>query len=334
MFKMIDCNVEWDGDKSATHYFVKENGFLILIPLSNNMHRIVLKTEKEEEFLNAEKLSTDEFQKLVNKYGGSNIKISNIIWKTEAPFYNRLIEKYREVRVFFAGDSSHLFSPIGGLGMNTGIQDAYNISWKLAGVIHKKYSEDILDTYESERRSIAKILIAGTDNTTKLIARIDKDTSSGIQNWLPVMSNRILMKVEYPLRFSGLGQCYTDMNGTIIRSIPYVSVIFKEKKEINSYHLVKGYIPIPLVFSRTKELRKIGKQNFIIVSDCEHENANDDFFIFDPDRKYYNAFNAKEGDVYLLRPDGYMKFLGQFNNDLELSNIFKVNFKEIFYDAA
>lgn len=62
---------------------------------------------------------------------------------------------YRKERLIFAGDSAHRFPPSGGLGMNTGIQDAHNLAWKLAAVLKGRASDALLDTYESERRSIA-----------------------------------------------------------------------------------------------------------------------------------------------------------------------------------
>jgi 2,4-dichlorophenol 6-monooxygenase len=67
-----------------------------------------------------------------------------------------LAERYREGRVFLAGDAAHRHSPHGGLGLNTGIQDAHNLTWKLAAVIHGAADPALLDTYETERRPVAR----------------------------------------------------------------------------------------------------------------------------------------------------------------------------------
>lgn len=71
-------------------------------------------------------------------------------WSIEAA----LAERYREGRVFLAGDSAHRHSPFGGLGLNTAIQDAHNLTWKLAAVLHREADPTLLDSYEAERRPI------------------------------------------------------------------------------------------------------------------------------------------------------------------------------------
>jgi 2,4-dichlorophenol 6-monooxygenase len=73
-------------------------------------------------------------------------------WKIESV----LAERYREGRVFLAGDAAHRHSPMGGLGLNTGIQDAHNLVWKLAAVAKGQAGEELLDSYEAERRPVGR----------------------------------------------------------------------------------------------------------------------------------------------------------------------------------
>ncbi|MFN2425450.1 MAG: FAD-dependent monooxygenase [Candidatus Binatia bacterium] len=68
----------------------------------------------------------------------------------------QLADRYRKGRVFLAGDAAHRFPPSGGLGMNTGIQDAHNLAWKLAAVVHGRAGAGLLDSYETERRPVAQ----------------------------------------------------------------------------------------------------------------------------------------------------------------------------------
>ncbi|MEU0566060.1 FAD-dependent monooxygenase [Nonomuraea sp. NPDC005983] len=67
-------------------------------------------------------------------------------------------ERYRHDRIFLAGDSAHVWPPAGALGANTGVQDAHNLAWKLAAVIHGHAGDGLLDTYEAERRPLAEAL--------------------------------------------------------------------------------------------------------------------------------------------------------------------------------
>jgi 2-polyprenyl-6-methoxyphenol hydroxylase-like FAD-dependent oxidoreductase len=77
--------------------------------------------------------------------------------------HHRWIENFRYNRIFFAGDAAHIHSPAGGQGMNTGIQDAYNLAWKLALTINGKGSDKLLDTYNLERLPFARQLVKSTD---------------------------------------------------------------------------------------------------------------------------------------------------------------------------
>src|SRR5262249_45479074 len=70
-------------------------------------------------------------------------------------------------RVFVAGDAAHTFPPTGGFGMNTGIQDAHNLAWKLAGVLHGWAHRSLLETYEGERRPVAGFNAAQSDHNAR-----------------------------------------------------------------------------------------------------------------------------------------------------------------------
>src|SRR5581483_4477180 len=77
--------------------------------------------------------------------------------------HHRVAEHFREGRVFLLGDAAHIHSPVGGQGMNTGIGDAVNLGWKLAGVLRGRAPAGILDTFEPERIAFARRLVATTD---------------------------------------------------------------------------------------------------------------------------------------------------------------------------
>ncbi len=84
--------------------------------------------------------------------------------------HHRLVDAYRVGDVFLAGDASHIHSPAGGLGMNTGIGDATNLGWKLAAVVNGQASDGLLDTYQAERRPVAESVLAISDSTFTLQA--------------------------------------------------------------------------------------------------------------------------------------------------------------------
>ena len=83
--------------------------------------------------------------------------------------HSRRSKRYRDKSAFIAGDAAHIQSPAGGQGMNTGIQDAYNLAWKLALVVRGGSEASLLDSYEAEREPIAKSLLAATDVATRAL---------------------------------------------------------------------------------------------------------------------------------------------------------------------
>jgi 2-polyprenyl-6-methoxyphenol hydroxylase-like FAD-dependent oxidoreductase len=84
-------------------------------------------------------------------------------WFATYRVHHRVAAKFRDGPFFLAGDAAHVHSPVGGQGMNTGLQDAHNLAFKLADVVHGRAGDSWLDRYEAERRPVAKKLVATTD---------------------------------------------------------------------------------------------------------------------------------------------------------------------------
>jgi 2-polyprenyl-6-methoxyphenol hydroxylase-like FAD-dependent oxidoreductase len=100
-------------------------------------------------------LSAEGLSALVaQRTGRSNITIQSVLWASAFNMNARLADRYRDNRVFLAGDAAHTHPPTGGQGLNTSVQDAYNLGWKLAAVL-RGAPQALLDSYEQERRPIA-----------------------------------------------------------------------------------------------------------------------------------------------------------------------------------
>lgn len=90
-------------------------------------------------------------------------------WFSTYHVHHRVAERFGVGRVFIAGDAGHIHSPAGGQGMNTGIGDAVNLSWKIADVMHGRADSGLLDTYEQERLPFAQLLVATTDRAFRVL---------------------------------------------------------------------------------------------------------------------------------------------------------------------
>lgn len=110
----------------------------------------------------ARDLSVADLQELTDRATGGRVQLGEPVWSTAFSVHHRLAAGYRVGRVFLAGDAAHVHSPAGAQGMNTGIQDAWNLGWKLALVISGSPVE-LLGSYEAERRPVGVFVLRFTD---------------------------------------------------------------------------------------------------------------------------------------------------------------------------
>jgi hypothetical protein len=108
----------------------------------------------------------------VNDGTDSLVHLRDPAWLTHFRLHHRQARTYRQGRVFLAGDAAHIHSPVGAQGMNTGIQDAWNLGWKLALVVLGKARESLLDTYQAERWPVGRNLLRYTDRAFSLFTRV------------------------------------------------------------------------------------------------------------------------------------------------------------------
>jgi 2-polyprenyl-6-methoxyphenol hydroxylase-like FAD-dependent oxidoreductase len=152
-YRMLVGDVRVAGiDRDHWHIWKSAEGFLALCPLpSTDAFQLQASVAPGQE----SETSLAVFQRLVDRRSGNReIRLSEPTWMSLWRANVRMVDRYRQDRVFLAGDAAHVHSPAGGQGMNTGIQDAYNLGWKLAAVL-RGADEQLLDTYQSERLPIA-----------------------------------------------------------------------------------------------------------------------------------------------------------------------------------
>jgi 3-(3-hydroxy-phenyl)propionate hydroxylase len=97
-----------------------------------------------------------------------SLELSDLEWSSYFRLNSRMVEKLRSQRVFLAGDAGHVHSPAGAQGMNTGMQEAFNLGWKLARVLSGQAPETLLDTYQTERHPIERDVLRQTNFITQL----------------------------------------------------------------------------------------------------------------------------------------------------------------------
>ena len=190
-FYLGDCEVEGEDvpqDELSLH--VHHGDVLFMARLIGRTVRLIAALHEQSANMKQE-IIADDLQHIVDQIG-VRVKIKSVEWLTPFHVNDRQAKHYRIGNVFLVGDASHIHSPVGGQGMNTGIQDAANLCWKLAAVAHGG-DETLLDSYEEERGEVGKALLRFTERGLKLatianpIMERARDVLAPIVTMLPVV---------------------------------------------------------------------------------------------------------------------------------------------------
>jgi 2-polyprenyl-6-methoxyphenol hydroxylase-like FAD-dependent oxidoreductase len=179
-------DVEADGplEPNAINPFVGGGGVAMFFPLGRPatwrviaMARSRGSGERSDSQLPfTSELSLAQLQEIVNAPTQSSVRVRDPAWLARFHLHHRQAAHYRDGRVFLAGDAAHIHSPVGAQGMNTGIQDAWNLGWKLALVARGTARPEVLDTYETERWPVGRFLLRYTD---RIFATFTRAMSAG-----------------------------------------------------------------------------------------------------------------------------------------------------------
>ncbi|MET1079294.1 MAG: FAD-dependent monooxygenase [Pseudomonas sp.] len=329
-FLLADLRIRWPGNHDQGHYFVRDDGFLILLPLKSGYHRIVIKANAQ--CPPGYKPTLAEIREYIARYQIADLEVEDPIWLSSAPFYNRSAPHFRRGRVFIAGDAAHLFSPIGGFGMNSGIADAFNLGWKLGYSFNGAGNEALLDSYHDERHRNTEKLLGKTDRSTSLIARLDRHQPADEQAYLPRMSNRAFARL-FPWEASGLNLAYGPADAPPLpgqalqagRQLPYVAdtgipgsdslALLGDGR--HSLFLVPptdeaGIRQALLLLERLQHAGQ-GLIRPRLLTDAGHSGRAlpPDLCLYDEQRRLRQAYGLSEGDWILVRPDLYVASCGQ-----------------------
>ena len=165
-FLLADVRIAWPMPPDRVDSFFHRDGILFVLPLPGGRHRIIAGLGSQPEQNESEIPTFEQLQQLFSTRVPISATVADPTWISRFRIHHRVVNRYREGRIFIAGDAAHLHSPAGGQGMNTGIQDAINLAWKLALCTSGKSHDSLLDTYGEERIPIAHSVISLTDRLT------------------------------------------------------------------------------------------------------------------------------------------------------------------------
>ncbi len=160
-FLLADVELGWDHAHDEVWKLIRMDGneiqgYLVVVPIPGNPRRYRLSMATEMADPNAElpEVTLELLHQHADPFLPAGTQLSHLRWSSYYRISHRLAGDYRKGRLFIAGDAAHIHPPIGGLGMNTGLQDAYNLGWKLA-----RGGEALLDTYHPERHRVGQDVV-------------------------------------------------------------------------------------------------------------------------------------------------------------------------------
>jgi len=337
-----------------------QDGVLGLFPFGRGRYRIVADLPSDATAPPPAELTLADVQALVDTRGPADITLREPLWLSTFHIARRQVHHFRDGRVFLAGDAAHIHSPAGGQGMNTGIQDAYNLAWKLALVTARHASQLLLDSYRVEREPVAHGVLTLTDRITQIatlrhpVAQHIRDLVlpflSGIEYLQHRMANTMAeVAIHYrhsPIVAQHWGgyipglYCAGPAAGDRAPDGPLWEALTGPHKRL--FEIVRGTRHTLLLFGGThptaedydhlENLAKEVQENYaeliavhMVIAGQEPppELAWDGSMLYDNERIVHQRYGADSSCLYLIRPDGYIGFRSLPANSIYLLSYLK-----------
>lgn len=295
--RMIVADVEVDGlDRDVWPMWRHEEGFVGLCPLPSTgvfQYQASIAPGQDPE------LSLANMQAIVvRRTGRTDIRLHAPEWSTLWRANIRLVERYRDGRVFLAGDAAHIHSPAGGQGMNTGIQDSYNLGWKLAAVVGGA-SPTLLDSYEAERRPVAAGVLAFSN--ARLAQTLEQKD---------IRIRRDASTIQLDINYRGSALARDDRDDTArLRAgdrAPDATKLTTMEGEHRLFDLTRGGRFTLLRFGDAPALDAAPSALRTLHVVGQPAGSND---IADTDGHLASAYGAADRTLVLIRPDGYIALI-------------------------
>lgn len=330
IFILAGAYIEWPYSRNKFMFFLGKRGVLVHIPLSKKISRIMLVRRSDslsqKEMLT---LSLSDIEQAASSLTQVTVKLLNPIWLSQFRLHHRGVKKYFQNRAFLAGDAAHIHSPVGGQGMNTGIQDATNLAWKLGLVLRKGTNVKLLDTYDTERHPVGKKLLRTTDRFFSFLTEKGFFISK-LRDWiLPFAIPFLFSKKSIERRlfwFMSQLNIHYHKSQFLYEIIQGADSVFKAGPQVghrapdapvdaSSLFMLLAQKPFNILFFQT-EKEKIHSAIEKINTRIKNYEAwvQVHFFVLSSGNKLlFKRYGVISSAIYVIRPDGYIGF--RFNGD-------------------
>ncbi|HEY1601620.1 MAG TPA: FAD-dependent monooxygenase [Pirellulales bacterium] len=335
-------------------YFHRE-GVLALFPIVGGRFRIIADLGTSQHASRPTDPSLADVQTIVDGRGPGGLVLRDPVWLAGFRINERKVADYRHGRVFLAGDAAHIHSPAGGQGMNTGMQDAFNLAWKLALVHHGNASDVLLDSYASERGKVGDQVLRNAGIMTKA-ATLRNPLAQGFRDGLYRLFGSLQVvqhAISGTLTELSINYRHSPISGEHQRSplahfwggrggvaagdrapdAPLVNATSGQTLQL--FDLLRGTRHVLLLLSGIEAESGMRSLAEIQAAACaQYPNLLSVYIValrgtpgvthFDSDLSLHNRYGAGLSALYLIRPDGYVGFRSQpANGDALIAHLAK-----------
>ncbi|WP_328946191.1 rifampin monooxygenase [Streptomyces sp. NBC_00250] len=258
------------------------------MPMGEGTYRVVVPAEGVAEDRTATP-TLDEFKEQLRAFAGTDFGVHSPRWLSRFGDATRQAERYRVDRVFLAGDAAHIHPPTGGQGLNLGVQDAFNLGWKLAAEVNGWAPEGLLDSYHTERHPVATDVL---DNTRAQIQLMSTEPG-------PLAVRRLLAELAE----------FENVNRYLIEKITAISVRY----DFGDGHELLGRRMRDLELKQGRLYERMHEGRGLLLDQTGRLSVEGW-----ADRVDHVVEVSEELDVpaVLLRPDGHVAWVGEDQQDL------------------
>ena len=330
-FLLGDVDAEHGLDLDSMHTFFAPDGPVVVLPMLDGRMRFLAEVHDAPGTPMNMHPTQDELQAILDRRIGG-IRVVHSHWLTSFEIHHARVPAFRWGRVFLAGDAAHIHSPAGGQGMNTGMQDAFNLAWKLAAVVNGQAGDTLLDSYQAERIPVADGVIAFTDRLTRA------GTLSGVPRRIRDVVIRMLSHVPAARRF--MANMAEEVNINYRNSPIAVGPAPKHAKVAAGDHLPHavdaavqkqlsvvcgvqniGHVLLTVASGHVAPAAGEGQVQVLVTAD-DIPVAGYDTVIADPNGVVAQRFGLKNGGRVVIRPDGYIGAVASLDDTTTVADYF------------
>ena len=326
-YALGDLHIDGDLADSDVHVFSSEHGFLGMFPMGNKRFRLIASNPISKPSKDTEP-SIEELQRLYDQRSPIPAKFHDMTWSSWFHINSRMIHQLRSGRIFLGGDSAHIHSPAGAQGMNTGIQDMIDLSWKLAMVLKGEAKEEILDTYATDRVPVIRNVLTKTEGLTKAIGEENPIFRSVFNHLAPWFVGTDFVQHNSTERMSQLSLNYRESALSVSHSssgslkagdrLPDLRVVVLNKEgstdqqpETSSIFHLMDPSGLTLFYSNISEPSKThARINSALGAWHRLMRGHQIAAGSDIDGKVFKDLFGAASSILLVRPDGYIAFVG------------------------